>query len=147
MRVLVATEMLPMRPNRAARRSKTGPPSAGSPDGCIAGELVWMLAPCPASRRNPNGPCDCGRTFTGMSSDRRTPTAVVNNIVGMSRGDYIAALHASFDANGWCTCCTMRSIDEMIDELISVGEALPVGTLVGRCLDSLILLTEPEGWD
>ena len=106
-----------------------------------------MLDPCPVSRRNPNGPCDCGRTFTGMSSDGRTPTAIVRDIVGMSRGDYIAAMRASFDANGWCPCCTARSIDEMVDELITFAAALPAGTLVGRSLDSLILLTAPEGWD
>ena len=141
MKVLVATEMIPSKQSKAARRA-----SAGQSHECIAGELVWMTDPCPASRRNPNGPCDCGRTFTGMSSDGRTPTAIVTDIVGMSREDYIEAMRASFDAKGWCPCCTARPLEEVIDELITFGSGIPTGTLVGRCLDSLILLTEPEGW-
>lgn len=145
MKVLVATEMLPIRQtskqSKAARRASVGLPSA-----CIAGELVWMIDPCPASRRNPNGPCDCARTFTGMSSDGRTPTAIVTDIAGLSRDDYIEAMRASFDAKGWCPCCTARPLDVVIDELIRFGAAIPTGTLVGRCVDSLILLTEPEGW-
>ena len=145
MKVLVATEMLQSRQtgkqSQAARRA-----SAGQRHGCIPGELVWMIDPCPVSQHNPNGPCDCARTFTGMSSDGRTPTAIVTDIVGLSRDDYIEALCACFDAKGWCPCCTARSVDVVIDELIAFGDAIPSGTLVGRCLDSLILLTEPEGW-
>jgi len=139
MKVLVAAQTVAH--IKAARRASFGRPSA-----CIAGELVWLLEPCPTSRRNPNGPCDCGRTFSGMSSDGHTPTAVVRDVVGMSRDDYIDAMRASFDAQGWCSCCTMRSVDEMVDELIGICECLPAGMLVGRCLDALILLTEPEGW-
>ncbi|TFD68535.1 hypothetical protein [Cryobacterium sp. Hb1] len=81
-----------------------------------------------------------------MSSDGRTPTAIVADIVGLSRDDYIEALRASFVAKGWCPGCTARPVDAVIDELISFGGCLPSGTLVGRCLSSLIVLTEPEGW-
>ncbi len=105
-----------------------------------------MIDPCPVSQRNPNGAYDCGRTFTGMSSDGRTPTAIVADIVGMSRKDCIEALRASFDAKGWCPCCAARPVDVVIDELISFGGCKPAGTLVGRCLNSLIVLIEPEGW-
>ncbi len=142
MKVLVAAEIIPPRLNRAARQA-----NSGQPHGCIAGELVWMIDPCPASQRNPYGPCDCARTFAGLSSDGRTPTAVVSDIVGLTRDDYIDAMRASFDAKGWCPCCTARPIDEVVDELIDLGDCLPAGTLVGRCLNSLVRLAEPEGWN
>jgi hypothetical protein len=106
---------------------------------CISGELVWMLDPCPASRRNPNGPCGCGRSFTGMSSDGSTTTAVVCEIADFSRADYEKALSASFDAKGWCPCCYNRTVAEYVDDLVAMAGPWPPGAVIGRRLDVLSL--------
>lgn len=105
---------------------------------CIDGELVWMLDPCPVSKRNPDGPCGCGRSFSGMSSHEYTTTAMVREIPGFSRKDYEKALRASFDAQGWCPCCSSRPVREVIDELIHLVSSWSDGTVVGRRLNLLM---------
>ena len=104
---------------------------------CVEGELLWMLEPCPASRRNPDGRCDCGRMFMGMSSQRVTTTAIVRDIPWLTRANYAAALRACFDAHGWCPCCTRRPVLDVIDDLMARAGVLPVGVIVGRRLDRL----------
>jgi hypothetical protein len=104
---------------------------------CVEGELVWMLDACPASKRNPDGRCDCGRTFMGMSSQRLTTTARVRDIPWLTRDNYAAALRACFDAHGWCPCCTRRPVLDVIDSLMALAGILPVGAVVGRRLDHL----------
>lgn len=105
---------------------------------CIEGELVWMLDACPRSRRNPDGGCGCGRSFSGMSSHEFTTTAVVREIPGFSRKDYEKALRASFDAQGWCPCCSSRPVRVVVDELIDLAARWSDGTVVGRRLDRVM---------
>lgn len=105
---------------------------------CIDGELVWMLDPCAVSKRNPDGPCGCGRSFSGMSSHEYTTTAMVRDIPGFSRTDYEKALRASFDAQGWCPCCSSRPVREVVDELIRLAASWTDGTVVGRRLNLLM---------
>jgi hypothetical protein len=104
---------------------------------CAEGELVWMLDTCPASRRNPDGRCECGRTFMGMSSQRLTTTARVRDIPWLTRANYAAALRACFDAHGWCPCCTRRPVFDVIDDLMALAGVLPVGAVVERHIDHL----------
>jgi hypothetical protein len=106
-------------------------------DNCIDGELVWMIDACPASRRNPYGECCCGRSFSGMSSDEYTTTAEVREIAGLTVADYTDALDACFDAKGWCSCCTARPLDYMIEELVTLAASWPVGAVVERRVDWL----------
>lgn len=105
---------------------------------CIDGELVWMLDPCPVSWRYPDGPCRCGRSFSGLSSHAYTTTAVVREIPGLTRKDYEKALRACFDARGWCPCCSVRSVREIVDELIDLASCWADGTVVGRRLGAVM---------
>ncbi|WEO76336.1 hypothetical protein BJQ94_13305 [Cryobacterium sp. SO2] len=106
---------------------------------CVDGELVWLRDVCPASRRRPDGPCECGRSFSGLSSNNYTTTAVVRDIPGLTRTEYEAALTASFDAQEWCPCCTSRSVEEVIDELIRLAGVFPAGAVLERRINDLNL--------
>jgi len=124
MKVLVATGA-----TQGARSSDS--------NGCIEGELVWMLEPCPYSRWAPYGDCGCGRSFSGMNSLQATTTARVSDVPGLTRDDYEQALRACFDAHGWCVCCQARPVPEVVDELINLATILEEGTVVERRLDTL----------
>jgi len=104
---------------------------------CVDGELVWLRDVCPASRRRPDGPCECGRSFSGLSSNNYTTTALVREIPDLTRAEYEAALTASFDRQEWCLCCTSRSVEEFIDELMALAGVLPDGAVVERRVDNL----------
>lgn len=106
---------------------------------CLEGEMVWMIAPCETSRRRPDGPCDCGRTFLGMSSQGATTTAIVRDIAGMSRQDYEDALRGSFAARGLCSRCRSMFFPTHVDELLALAGALPEGAVVGRRLGKLVV--------
>jgi hypothetical protein len=124
MRVFVATSA-----TQGARRSDS--------TRCVDGELVWLRDVCPDSRRRPDGPCPCARSFAGMSSNKDTTTALVREIVGLTRAEYEAALVASFDSQGWCRCCTGRPVTDVIDELIVLAGVFPAGTVIERRADTL----------
>jgi hypothetical protein len=130
MRVLVATST-----TQGARRSDS--------TRCVDGELVWLRDICPDSRRRPDGPCPCARSFAGLSSNQDTTTAIVRESVGLSRTEYEAALVASFDAQGWCRCCTSRPVTDVVDELIMLAGAFPAGTVVERRADQLKVRRSP----
>lgn len=126
MRVLVAT-------------SATQGTRASDATGCVDGELVWLRDVCPASRRRPDGPCSCGRSFAGMSTNNDTTTALVREIVGFTRSEYEAALVGSFEAQEWCPCCTSRPVADVIDELIALAGVFPTGAVIERRVDKLNL--------
>jgi len=106
---------------------------------CVDGELVWLRDVCAVSRRRPDGPCECGRSFSGLSSDKYTTTAAVRDIPGLTRTEYEAALTASFDEQEWCPCCTSRPVAAIVDELIAWAGAFPAGAVVERRIDALNL--------
>lgn len=106
-------------------------------DDCVEGELVWMLDPCLESQRDPYGVCGCGRSFSGMNSHGSTTTALVRDIPDLDVASYTEALIASFEAQGWCSCCTARDPEEIIEDLIGFASRLPEGTVVERRLDWL----------
>ena len=108
---------------------------------CVLGELLWMIEPCPDSRGRVDGPCNCGRSFHGLNSDRTTTTAVVRDLPDFTRADYEKALEACFDAQGWCPCCRVRTVPEFIDELLTLAAALPIGAVVERRLDQVRVRT------
>lgn len=104
---------------------------------CVEGELVWLRDVCPASRRNPYGRCECARSFSGMSSNGYTTTALVRDFPGLTPAEYASALTASFDMQGWCACCTSRTVAEVIKELMELAAVIPDGTVIERCVDEL----------
>ena len=110
-------------------------------DDCVEGELVWMLEPCPESKRNPCGACGCGRSFSGMNSHGSTTTSLVRDIPDLTIADYAKALKASFEAQGWCSCCTSRNLDDIVEELIDLASEWPEGAVLERRLDWLHIRT------
>lgn len=108
---------------------------------CIEGELVWMLEACPSSQQDPDGECGCGRSFSGMNSHGSTTTALVREWPDLTIADYAEALRASFEAQKWCSCCTARTLEDVIAELIQRASELPEGSVVQRRLDSLTART------
>lgn len=100
---------------------------------CVDGELVWLVEPCPLSRRHPDGPCACGRLFRGTFTDGRTATAVVKDVPNLSRDDVVLALRASHDDNPACTC--LFDAPRLADELLALAAPWPVGMVLERRLD------------
>lgn len=67
---------------------------------CVEGELVHLQEPCGRDLRDPDGPCGCGRGFSGLSSHRGITTArVVESRLGPD--EVRIALEASLEAGGW----------------------------------------------
>lgn len=124
MRVFVAT-------------SATQGTRASDSTGCVEGELVWLRDVCPVSRRRPDGPCECGRSFSGLSSNNYTTTALVREVPGLTRAEYEAALTACFDVQEWCPCCTSRPVAAVIDELMALAGVFPAGAILERRIDEL----------
>ena len=112
---------------------------ASDSNACVEGELVWLRDVCPASRRRPDGPCPCARSFAGMSSNKNTTTARVVDIAGLTRTEYESALVASFDLQEWCRCCTARPVADVIDELMALAGIFPAGAVVERRVNDLNL--------
>lgn len=104
---------------------------------CIEGELVWMVDPCPLSIRYPDGPCACGRTFSGMYSAGETSTALVREIEGLTVRDFELALTASHDDHPGCSCIV--DAPRMVGDLMHRADRWPVGAVVERRLDRLAL--------
>jgi len=98
---------------------------------CIEGELVWVQEPCASDRRDPDGPCGCGRGFAGMSSHRPTTTCRVAEIPDFSREDMIVALEASLRDGGWPTEWAV----ELADGMLELASLWPEGTVIDRRID------------
>jgi hypothetical protein len=80
---------------------------------CVEGELVWIQEPCDRDRKNPDGPCGCGRGFAGAASHKATTTAAVVE--------------------------SEMTREEVADENLGIAADLPVGTVIGRRLDEFLL--------
>ena len=116
MRVLVATHE-----SQGARSDDV--------DWCTEGELVWLPDPCPTGRRG--GTCDCVRTFAGVSSHRRTTTAVVRELDGLTIGSYLDIVRYSLRAQGLPDAWVSEAVDRML--LLAEGSA--PGVVMERKLD------------
>lgn len=119
MKVLVAT---------SATQGKRSTDTAG----CIEGEIVWAPTPCAASRRDPFGECACGRSFSGLETDGASTTAMVEEIIGYSRDDHVAAIHAMGSHGVNCEC--LDWIEPLVDHMMEQVERLPIGAVVERHL-------------
>jgi hypothetical protein len=97
---------------------------------CIEGELVHFGMVCAADRTDPDGSCGCGRAFAGLNSHRATTTAMVRDIDGFTRDDYIEAIRSSLSQQGW----DPGTAEEEADELISMVADWPAGAVAERRL-------------
>jgi hypothetical protein len=98
---------------------------------CIEGELVHFGMVCAADRADPDGGCGCGRAFAGLNSHRATTTAMIRDIEGFTRDDYIEAIRSSLSQQGWDPA---TAADEA-DELIGLVWDWPVGAVAERRLN------------
>jgi hypothetical protein len=110
---------------------------------CIEGELVHFGTVCAADREDPDGGCGCGRAFAGLNSHRATTTAIVREIEGFTRDDYIEAIRSSLAQQGW----DPSSAEEEADELMAIVADWPVGAVAERRLYtvSVRMVTSPGG--
>jgi hypothetical protein len=104
-------------------------------DWCIEGELVHFGLICAADRDNPDGHCGCGRSFAGLNSHRATTTALVRDLEGFTRDDYIEAIRSSLSQQGW----DPGTAEDEADELISMAAEWPVGAVAERRLNRVVV--------
>lgn len=97
---------------------------------CIEGELVHFGMVCAADLEDPDGGCGCGRAFAGLNSHRATTTAMVRDIPGFSREDYVEAIRSSLSQQGW----DPGTAEEEADELMAIVSDWPVGAVAERRL-------------
>ncbi|MBC3191549.1 hypothetical protein H7X46_10790 [Pseudonocardia sp. C8] len=109
-------------------------------DWCIEGELVRIAEVCARDRSDPDGGCGCGRGFGGLNSHRSTTTAMVAE-VPLSWEDYVQAIRSSMEQQGWCPCagCAVAAAEH----LAAVVAGLPVGAVVERRLDKIVVRASP----
>ena len=125
MRVLVATH-------------RSNGSSANDYDFCVEGELVYMQGPCGRDLRDPDGPCGCGRGFSGTNSHRATTTAMVVE-TELDEADVREALKSSLEAGGWIDRRTDAElaaalVSEFLEDVQLVANHFPVGAVVRRRL-------------
>jgi hypothetical protein len=100
----------------------------------IEGELVIpSLIVCRADADDPDGACGCGRGFGGLASHRATTTALIREVAGVSRADYIAAIRASLEDQGWGG----EGADLVATTMIAAASALQLGVVIERRLDTI----------
>jgi hypothetical protein len=98
---------------------------------CIEGELVHFGLVCAADRNDPDGGCGCGRSFAGLNSHRATTTAMVREVEGFTRDDYVEAIRSSLSQQGW----DPSTAEDEADELIQILADWPVGAVTERRLN------------
>jgi len=105
------------------------------------GELVRRDFPCDNDRRNPDGGCGCGRSMPGLDSSRGTTTAVVAE-AEMTREEYIDAIFATYEREGWTKLgVTRKDAATEADYLLRVAAQLAVGTVV-ECRTGVVAARE-----
>ena len=101
---------------------------------CVERELVWIQEPCDRDRRDPQGPCGCGRGFAGAASHRATTTAMVVES-DMTRDDVVLAFETSLTDGGW----PLAWAEDVADDNLEIAAQLPVGAIITRQLDDFLL--------
>lgn len=120
MRMLVAT-------------AKTQGARANDYHHCTEGELVWIGLVCGRDEKDPDGGCGCGRGFGGLNSHRATTTALVADLTGFTRDDYVMAIRSSLAAQGWPPSVA----EEIADAQLELAGKYPSGTVLERRLDDI----------
>lgn len=118
----------------------------------VEGELVVVLEPCARDRRDPDGGCGCGRGFAGMSSQRGTTTGLVRE-VEIDAQQYRDIVAAHVVALGFGPVSQdedevadfAQAMDDLAEDLLRWAAAWPVGSVLGRRLDSVHVRTRGQG--
>lgn len=121
-------------------------------DFCFAveGELVLLGFVCATDQADPDGGCGCGRAFSGMSSMRATTTALVRDL-DITYDDLTGAVETHLVAAGMGPDALgpvdfAELLDETVQETVHFARFWPVGSVVGRRLDSVHVRSFPEGY-
>ena len=113
---------------------------AGDFSHCVPGELVYAGAVCSRDQDDPDSPtaCGCARVFTGLNSGQATTAAEVVDLE-LTADDFREAVRSGLEQAGW----TAFGVDpgEVADELAEIAGRYPVGTVLGRRGDELIVRT------
>jgi len=114
----------------------------------IEGELVLLGVVCAADEADPDGGCGCGRAFSGMSSMRATTTALVRDL-DVSMDDVRLAVEGYYVSAGMGPDVIggpefADFVAETVDEMADIAQAVPVGAVLGRRLDHLVVRSEPS---
>ncbi|HKS49951.1 MAG TPA: hypothetical protein VJT49_33555 [Amycolatopsis sp.] len=98
---------------------------------CTEGELVWIGLMCRRGQDDPDGSCGCGRGFGGLNSHKATTTAMVADLPGFTRADYVLAIRSSLADQGWPPSVA----EEIADDQLGLARQWPPGTVIERRLD------------
>jgi hypothetical protein len=114
----------------------------------IEGELVLLGFVCAADEADPDGGCGCGRAFSGMSSMRATTTALVRDL-DVSIDDVKLAVEGYFVSAGMGPDVISGAeftgmVAETLIEMTEMADAVPVGAVLGRRLDHLVVRSQPS---
>jgi hypothetical protein len=104
----------------------------------VPGELVFPGIVCGRDEINPDGEhaCGCGRAFVGFNSGLATTTAEVRDIE-LTAEDFREAVRSSLEQSGWTALGV--DPDAFVTELAEGVAQYPVGTVLGRRIDELIV--------
>jgi hypothetical protein len=91
------------------------------------GELCRLSFVCDSDRGDPDGPCGCGRSLSGVRSGMANTTVRVALYNG-GRGAYIAEIARSFNAAGYGLALVTAA--EEADNLLAVAARYPVGAVL-----------------
>ena len=106
------------------------------------GEYLVMGFVCDTDRGDPDGGCGCGRAFEGLTSLKSITTAQVIE-APISHDEFVSAIIESMTRAGWNGMDDFHRIcEERADEIEALVEELPVGTIVGRRIDELVVRKE-----
>lgn len=102
-------------------------------DYCVEGELVWFEPSCDHGDTDSADLCGWCRSFSGLSSHRATTTARVAEL-DISPQDYLLALSASLDEQGWTghldAAHAEAKVVEIRDSLAGFADLYPVDTVM-----------------
>lgn len=98
----------------------------------VEGELVMLgMAEC-----SEPDVCGCGRSFSGVASDRGTTTARVADLAGLTRDDVASAFADSLSRGGWLQQLSDVAAAELVEahvrDIEVIGRLYKVDTLLGR---------------
>ncbi|WP_433361933.1 DUF7715 family protein [Actinoplanes sp. CA-142083] len=107
----------------------------------VPGELVYLGLICGRDEYDPDGPnaCGCAKAFIGLNSGMATTTAEVREIP-LSAEDFREAVRSSLEQSGWAALGADPG--DFVTELAEIAADYPVGTVLGRRIDDLIVRTQ-----
>jgi hypothetical protein len=100
-------------------------------DFCVEGEIVTQtLVICGKDKEDPDGPCGCGRAWSGANSHRSTTTAMVRDLP-LTTEEYTEAVRSSLEYGGWYPkYVDDGDLGDIVADLLEVAESYPVGAVL-----------------